>query len=96
MHTLYTPITANFSAMLMDLFKFLNLNASTPLNTNDPATFMRALNTLARARGMTQIAKDAGVNRESLYKLLSGAATFLKIWASPLIKLLPCWRAKPC
>ena len=30
-----------------------------------------ALGTIARARGMTQIAKDAGVTREALYKALS-------------------------
>lgn len=30
-----------------------------------------ALGTIARARGMTQIAKDAGVTREALYKSLS-------------------------
>lgn len=42
------------------------------LEENDPAAFMQALNIVARARGMTQIARDAGVNRESLYKSLSG------------------------
>jgi probable addiction module antidote protein len=30
-----------------------------------------ALGTIARARGMTQVAKDAGVTREALYKSLS-------------------------
>jgi probable addiction module antidote protein len=30
-----------------------------------------ALGTIARARGMTQIAKEAGVTREALYKALS-------------------------
>ncbi len=44
------------------------------LEENDPTAFMQALNTVARARGMTQIAKEAGVNRESLYKSLSGSA----------------------
>lgn len=42
------------------------------LEENDPVAFIDALNTVARARGMTQIAKDAGVNRESLYKSLNG------------------------
>lgn len=45
------------------------------LEENDPAAFMDALNTVARARGMTQIAKDAGVSRESLYKSLGGGAS---------------------
>ena len=35
------------------------------------ATYIRhALNTAARARGMTQVARDAGVTREALYKAL--------------------------
>jgi len=45
------------------------------LEENDPAAFMDALHTVARARGMTQIAKEAGVNRESLYKSLNGSAS---------------------
>ena len=41
------------------------------LETADPAFIVQALGTVARARGMTQIAKDAGLSRESLYKALS-------------------------
>jgi len=33
--------------------------------------FIHALNTAARAKGMTEIAKEAGVTRASLYKSLS-------------------------
>lgn len=40
------------------------------LKEDDPGEFIRALGTVARARGMTEIAKAAGVNRESLYKAL--------------------------
>ena len=32
----------------------------------------RALGDIARAKGMTQVARDAGLSRESLYKALSG------------------------
>lgn len=32
----------------------------------------KALGDIARAKGMTQVARDAGVSRESLYKALSG------------------------
>lgn len=39
---------------------------------DDPAFIARALGTIARARGMTQVARDAGVSRESLYRALSG------------------------
>jgi len=39
----------------------------------DDAPFIaKALGTVARARGMTKLAKDAGMGRESLYKALSG------------------------
>jgi|SRR5579863_2344544 probable addiction module antidote protein len=41
------------------------------LETNDPAFIAKALGTIARARGMSQIAKKAGLSRESLYKALS-------------------------
>ena len=32
---------------------------------------MHALRTIARARGMSQVARDTGLGRESLYKALS-------------------------
>ena len=39
----------------------------------DDAPFIaKALGTVARARGMTQLARDTGLGRESLYKALSG------------------------
>jgi probable addiction module antidote protein len=41
------------------------------LETDDPAFITDALGVLARARGMTQVAKDSGLGRESLYKALS-------------------------
>lgn len=39
---------------------------------DDAAFIAKALGTIARARGMTQLAKDTGLGRESLYKALSG------------------------
>ena len=41
------------------------------LEANDPAFIAGALGTIARARGMSRIAKKAGLSRESLYKALS-------------------------
>ena len=38
----------------------------------DAAELGAALGDIARARGMTQLAKDTGLSRESLYKSLSG------------------------
>ena len=41
------------------------------LATEDPSFIAKALGTVARARGMAQIAKKSGLSRESLYKALS-------------------------
>ena len=38
----------------------------------DAAYIAKALGDIARAKGMTQVAQDAGLSRESLYKALSG------------------------
>lgn len=51
---------------------------------DDAAGIARALGDIARARGMTQVARDAGLSRESLYKALSAdgnpsLATVLKV-----------------
>jgi probable addiction module antidote protein len=51
---------------------------------DDAAFVAKALGDIARARGMTQLAKDTGMGRESLYKALSGEgnpsfATILKV-----------------
>ena len=40
-------------------------------NTGDTSDFIHALGIAARAKGMTQVAKKAGVTRASLYKSLS-------------------------
>ena len=39
---------------------------------DDAAFIAKALGDIARARGMSQVACDAGLSRESLYKALSG------------------------
>ena len=40
------------------------------LEENDPAEFAHALGTIARARGMTEMARASGLTREALYKAL--------------------------
>lgn len=40
------------------------------LSANDAALLAAALGDIARARGMTEIAKSAGITREALYKAL--------------------------
>lgn len=41
------------------------------LEEDDPALLAAALGDVARAKGMTQIARETGLGRESLYKALS-------------------------
>ena len=43
---------------------------TTVIEENDPALLAAALGDIARARGMSQVAKDAGIAREALYKAL--------------------------
>lgn len=44
------------------------------LETGEPDLLLLALGDVARARGMAQVAKDAGLGRESLYKALAPGA----------------------
>ena len=41
------------------------------LTEGNPAVIAAAIGDIARARGMTQLARDTGMGRESLYKALS-------------------------
>ena len=58
----------------------------------DTGGITRALGDIARAKGMTQVAKDAGLSRESLYRALSADgnpsfATVLKVARALGVKL---------
>lgn len=58
----------------------------------DGSLIRRALGTIARARGMTQLAKDSGLAREGLYKALSAEgnpefATIMKVIKALGLKL---------
>ena len=44
---------------------------SEALETGNAKFIAHAIGTVARARGMTQLSKDSGVTRESLYRALS-------------------------
>ena len=48
------------------------LEASMEEAKGDAALIAKALGDIARAKGMSQVARDAGLSRESLYKALSG------------------------
>jgi probable addiction module antidote protein len=54
------------------------------LEEDDPALVAAALGDIARARGMSQLARDTGLTREGLYKALSvegnpSFATIMKV-----------------
>lgn len=60
----------------------------------DPAMIAAALGDVARAKGMTQVAAQAGVTREALYKALTAdgdprLSTFLGVLKALGIKLKP-------
>lgn len=62
------------------------------LEDPNPDLFLVAVRDVARARGMTQLAKDTGLGRESLYKALTPGAkprydTMLKIMHGLGVKL---------
>ena len=48
------------------------LEASIEEANGDAGFIAKALGDIARAKGMSQVARDAGLSRESLYKALSG------------------------
>lgn len=65
------PVTRRFDVTEMlqteqDIAQYLSL----VLEDGDPALLAATLGDIARARGMTQIAQEAGIGREALYKAL--------------------------
>ena len=62
------------------------------LEQDDPALLAAALGDVARARNMSQLARDTGMTREGLYKALSGQgnpsfATVMKVAQALGLKL---------
>jgi probable addiction module antidote protein len=62
------------------------------LENGDPALIAMALGSIARSKGMTEIAKKTGVTREGLYKALSAdgdpkLSTFLGVLKSLGLRL---------
>jgi len=81
------------SAVLLEDDEMISAYLEDALESNDPAFIAFALGQVARARGMTEIAKEAGLSRESLYKALSPEgnpefATVLKVINALGFKLL--------
>jgi probable addiction module antidote protein len=68
--------------------EYLNIALEDP----NPEMLLLAVRNIARARGMTQLARDTGLGRESLYKALSEGAkprydTILKVVRALGVKL---------
>jgi len=72
------------SARYLKTEEDLALYMDEALRDGDPKRIAQALGVIARARGMSQLARDTGLQREGLYKSLSEdgnpeLATLLKI-----------------
>ena len=59
------------SAEYLDSEEAIEAYLEDAIESDDPAVIAHALGAIARARGMSQVARDAGLSRESLYKALS-------------------------
>jgi probable addiction module antidote protein len=66
------------------------------MEDSDPSFLAVALGTVARARGMSQIAKDAGLSRESLYKALSPAIVARRFSPQPSSNLTQSCETSGC
>ena len=80
------------SAEYLDSPEAIEAYLEDALESNDSAIVAHALGVIARAKGMSRIAQDAGLSRESLYKALSAdgnpeLATVLKVIKALGLKL---------
>jgi probable addiction module antidote protein len=71
MTTAYAPFDP---AAYLDNDELIAEYLSAAAEDPNPDVFIAALGDVAKARGMAQIARDAGLGRESLYKALSAGA----------------------
>lgn len=86
-------ITRFGAAEYLDSDELIALYLAETLKDGTDAEFIQALNTVARAKGMNEIAKKAGIGRESLYQTLSSSKprfeTVRKILDAMNIELIP-------
>jgi probable addiction module antidote protein len=85
-----TPFDA---AEFLDSEESISAYLTALLEEGNPKAFAAGLGDVARARGMSQVARDAGVSRESLYRALSGEGnpefgTILKVMRALGLKLV--------
>ncbi len=83
---------------IFDAAKYLNTPEAISVyledifETEDPLLIAHALGTIARAKGMSEVARKTGLSRESLYKALSVEgnpefATILKVMSALDLKI---------
>lgn len=69
-----TKIARFDAADFLDSEEAIAAYLSAALEDKNPDVFLMAVADVAKARGMSQLAKDAGLGRESLYKALASGA----------------------
>ena len=87
-----TKLSSFDVADFLDNEEVISEYLSIALEDPDPDMFLMAVRNVARAKGMTQLAKDSGLGRESLYKALAPGAkpryeTVLKLVGALGVKL---------
>ena len=69
-----TKLTKFDAAEYLDSEEVIAEYLNAALEDEDPNVFLAAIGDIAKARGMTELAKESGLGRESLYKALSPGA----------------------
>jgi probable addiction module antidote protein len=70
---LNTSDTSRYEASrFLDSPEAISAYLAESMKANDPELLMQALSEVAKAQGVNKVARDAGVNRESLYKTFKG------------------------
>lgn len=89
-----TGTRAYDSARYLDNDEAIEAYLSDAFEEGDPKGIAHALGVVARARGMTQLARETGITRESLYRALSDEgnpefATIVKVMAALGLRMKP-------
>lgn len=82
------------SAEFLDTEEAVEEYVAAAFETEDPAFIAQCLGNVARARNMSQLARDVGMSRAALYKALSGQGnpefgTIMKVLHALGLKLKP-------
>ena len=87
-----TKVTRYDASHYLDSEEMIAAYVAESLASDDPSEIAQSLGAIARAHGMTRIAKDAGLSRENLYKALCAdgnpeLATLLRVMKALGLKL---------